>query len=403
MSSFCLCLFFFSSRRRHTRWTCDWSSDVCSSDLGCASRCSGGEAGPAAPRLGSNRDHGVDEQLAARLVAQARSRGISLVGPNGLLQQLTKLVLEGALEGELTDHLGYPHGDPAGRNGANSRNGTRPKTVLTEVGPVDLDVGAGRPGRLAAPPPGCGLPGAVHRRDPGEDPRRQRGQPAHLRRLGRERGRGARHPGTVGRRRRRGRQVLDAGPHRDQEPRRGRCVHRGLRRPDRPARRHQRGVAPAHPQTCVVHLLRNSFRYASRKDWATIARDLRPIYTAPTEAAALEALASFAAAWEARYPAIIRLWEHAWAEFVPFLTFDAEIRTIICTTNAIESLNARFRRSVKARGHFPNEQAALKHLYLTVVSLDPTGRGRRRWTNRWKAALNAFDITFDGRVSAGRK
>jgi Transposase, Mutator family len=91
----------------------------------------------------------------------------------------------------------------------------------------------------------------------------------------------------------------------------------------------------------------------------------------PTEAAALEALASFAAAWEARYPAIVRLWEHAWAEFVPFLAFDREIRTVIATTNAIESLNARFRRSVKARGHFPNEQAALKHLSLTVVSLDP--------------------------------
>jgi putative transposase len=88
---------------------------------------------------------------------------------------------------------------------------------------------------------------------------------------------------------------------------------------------------------------------------------------------------------------------------VPFLAFDAEIRTVIATTNAIERLNARFRRSVKARGHFPNEQAARKHLYLTVVSLDPTGRGRRRWTNRWKAALNAFDIAFDGRLSGGRK
>jgi putative transposase len=156
-------------------------------------------------------------------------------------------------------------------------------------------------------------------------------------------------------------------------------------------------------QTCIVHLLRNSFRYASRRDWAAIARDLRPVSTAPTEAAALDGLAAFAAAWEARYPAIIKLWEHAWAEFVPFLAFDLEIRTVIATTNAIESLNARFRRSVKARGHFPNEQAALKHLYLTIVSLDPTGRGRRRWTNRWKAALNAFDIAFDGRVSAGRK
>src|SRR5919197_3131271 len=82
----------------------------------------------------------VDEQLAARLVAQARERGISLVGPDGLLQQLTKLVLEGALEGELADHLGYAHGDPAGRNGGNSRNGTRAKTVLTDIGPVELEV-----------------------------------------------------------------------------------------------------------------------------------------------------------------------------------------------------------------------------------------------------------------------
>jgi putative transposase len=156
-------------------------------------------------------------------------------------------------------------------------------------------------------------------------------------------------------------------------------------------------------QTCIVHLLRNSFRYASRKDWTAIAKDLRPVYTAPTEAAALDRFAEFAAAWENRYPAIVRLWENAWAEFVPFLNFDPQIRTVIATTNAIESLNARFRRAVKARGHFPTEQAALKCLYLTICSLDPTGRGRRRWTNRWKAALNAFEITFDGRLSAGRK
>src|SRR6266542_6118463 len=86
------------------------------------------------------RPDAVDEQLVARLVAQARERGISLVGPDGLLQRVTKLVLEGALEGELSDHLGYQHGDPAGRNGANSRNGTRARTVLTEVGPVQLEV-----------------------------------------------------------------------------------------------------------------------------------------------------------------------------------------------------------------------------------------------------------------------
>jgi putative transposase len=156
-------------------------------------------------------------------------------------------------------------------------------------------------------------------------------------------------------------------------------------------------------QTCIVHLLRNSFRYASRRDWDKLAKDLKPIYTAATEAEALDRFAEFAGTWEARYPAIIRLWEAAWAEFTPFLAFDREIRTLITTTNAIESLNARFRRSVKARGHFPTEQAALKHLYLVILSLDPTGRGRKRWSNRWKGALNAFDITFDGRLSAGRK
>jgi transposase-like protein len=156
-------------------------------------------------------------------------------------------------------------------------------------------------------------------------------------------------------------------------------------------------------QTCIVHLLRNSFRYASRRDWDKLAKDLKPIYTAATGAEALDRFADFSGTWEARYPAIIKLWEAAWAEFTPFLAFDREIRTLITTTNAIESLNARFRRSVKARGHFPTEQAALKHLYLVILSLDPTGQGRKRWSNRWKGALNAFDITFDGRLSAAHK
>jgi putative transposase len=155
-------------------------------------------------------------------------------------------------------------------------------------------------------------------------------------------------------------------------------------------------------QTCVIHLLRNSFKYASRKDWPRLAKDLKPVYNAASEADAEERFGEFAATWQKQYPAIIRMWKSAWAEFVPFLSFDREIRTVICTTNAIESINARLRRAVNARGHFPNEQAAMKCLYMTLMSLDPTGRGRQRWTNRWKAALNAFDITFDGRLSAGR-
>jgi putative transposase len=156
-------------------------------------------------------------------------------------------------------------------------------------------------------------------------------------------------------------------------------------------------------QTCVVHLLRNSFRYASKRDWAAIAKDLKPIYTAPSESAALDALTTFGEKWEQRYPAIIKLWENAWAEFVPFLQFDKEIRTVVCTTNAIESINARIRRAVKTRGHFPTEAAALKCVYLALMSLDPTGTGRKRWVARWKAPLNAFELTFPGRLSAGSK
>ncbi len=156
-------------------------------------------------------------------------------------------------------------------------------------------------------------------------------------------------------------------------------------------------------QTCVIHLLRNSFRYAGRQHWDAIAKALRPVYTAATEAAAKERFTEFTAAWGDKYPAIIRLWENAWAEFVPFLTFDTEIRKVVCSTNAIESVNARIRRAVRARGHFPNEAAALKCVYLAVMSLDPTGQGRRRWTMRWKPALNAFDMTFEGRLSADRK
>src|SRR2546430_16210728 len=88
-------------------------------------------------------------------------------------------------------------------------------------------------------------------------------------------------------------------------------------------------------QTCIIHLLRNSFRYAGRQHWDGIAKALRPVYTAPTEAAAKQRFPEFVEAWGARYPAIIRLWDNAWAEFVPFLTFDTEIRKVVCSTNAI--------------------------------------------------------------------
>jgi putative transposase len=123
--------------------------------------------------------------------------------------------------------------------------------------------------------------------------------------------------------------------------------------------------------------------------------NLRPIYTAATEAEAGARFTEFADKWGRTYPAIHKLWANAWSQFVPFLDYDVEIRKIICS---IESINARYRRAVRVRGHFPNEQAALKCLYLTTRSLDPTGKGKARWATTWKPALNAFAVTFEGRI-----
>lgn len=153
-------------------------------------------------------------------------------------------------------------------------------------------------------------------------------------------------------------------------------------------------------QTCLIHLLRNSFSYASKKHWPQIAADLKPVYEAVSAAEAERTFDVFADKWGKPYPAIIRLWRNAWTEFVPFLDYDLEIRKVLCSTNAIESLNARFRRAVRARGHFPTEQAAMKTLYLVVRSLDPKGTGQTRWGMRWKPALNAFAITFADRMPA---
>jgi len=124
-------------------------------------------------------------------------------------------------------------------------------------------------------------------------------------------------------------------------------------------------------QTCVLHLIRNTFRLASRADWDRMAKDLRPVYTAVNEEQAQAKLAEFHDAWGDRYPAIKGLWDNAWGEFIPFVDYSVEIRRVIYSTNAIESLNARMRRATRARGHFPNEQAALKCLYLTIASTPP--------------------------------
>ena len=159
---------------------------------------------------------------------------------------------------------------------------------------------------------------------------------------------------------------------------------------------------PAITQTCVIHLLRNSFPLRLEEG---LGRDRQRPQTGLHRGQRVRSVGRVRRVQRElgqRYPAIIRLWENAWAEFVPFLAFDKEIRRSICTTNSVESLNSRIRRAVNARGHFPTEQAALKCVYLAIMSLDPTGKGRKRWVSRWKAPLNAFEIAFPGRLTTSR-
>jgi putative transposase len=148
-----------------------------------------------------------------------------------------------------------------------------------------------------------------------------------------------------------------------------------------------------------LHLIRASLRYASRKYWAPLARDLRPIYTAADDDAAAVALEAFAGQWEDRYPAIVKLWRAHWSEFTPFLAFPPEVRRVIYTTNLIESVNARLRKVTRNRGQFPSGQAALKVLYLAVRNLEEfrtPNVGIR--SAGWKQALQAFTIYFEGRI-----
>ena len=152
-------------------------------------------------------------------------------------------------------------------------------------------------------------------------------------------------------------------------------------------------------QLCVVHLIRASLRYASKKDWTPLTQCLRPIYTAVDETAAVAALDALETRWGTRYPAIVRLWRGRWEQFVPFLAFPLEVRRVIYTTNLIESMNARLRKATRNRGQFPSEQAVLKVLYLAVRNLQDYRRptvGLR--SSGWKQALQAFTIYFEGRL-----
>jgi transposase-like protein len=150
-------------------------------------------------------------------------------------------------------------------------------------------------------------------------------------------------------------------------------------------------------QTCIVHLIRNSLDYASWKDRKPLAAALRPIYAAASAEAAEAALDAFAdGEWGRKFPTVVAAWRRAWAQVVPFFTFPPEIRRVIYTTNAIESLNARVRKIIRTRGHFPTDDAANKLIWLALRNITPDwGKAARHW----KEAMNQFAIPYDGRFN----
>jgi len=151
-------------------------------------------------------------------------------------------------------------------------------------------------------------------------------------------------------------------------------------------------------QTCIVHMIRNSIKLVSWKDRKHVVAALKPIYGAQTEDLAEAALTAFeSSALGARYPMIARSWRNNWERVIPFLAFPREVRRIIYTTNAIESLNFSLRKIIKCRGHFPSDEAAIKLLYLALI------RAEQKWARpswKWKDALNQFALHFEGRLTA---
>jgi putative transposase len=402
-----------------------------------------------------------EQAAAAAMVAAAREQGLELTGPDGLLKLFTKNVLETALNEEMTEHLGYEknRAEP-GRETSNIRNGSRPKTVISDaVGAVEIGVPRDRDATFE--------PQIVRKRQ------RRLGDVDQivlsLYAKGLTTGEISAHfdeiygasvsKETISRITEAVVAEMDEWSSRPLEStyvalfidaivvkvRDGQVANRpvyavigvtvdgrkdvlGLWMGTGEGAKFwmsvlvdlkNRGVKDVFflvcdglkglpevveniwpltiVQTCLIHLLRNSFRLVSKKYWDALKRDLKPIYTASNADAALAALDDLEEKWGQQYGAMIRLRRNSWEQFTPFLAYDVEIRKVLCSTNAIESLNARYRRAVRARGHFPTEQAAMKCLYLVTRSLDPTGTGRTRWTMRWKPVINAMAITFSDR------
>ncbi|MFF8947108.1 IS256 family transposase [Streptomyces sp. NPDC014864] len=409
-------------------------------------------------------DELVDE-VVERLMDRADASGTALLGEGGLLTEVTRAVLERALEAEMTGHLGYEKHDPAGRGSGNSRNGTSPKTVLTDAGAVTVAVPRDRNGAFDPKilPKGARRLAGFNERilslyARGMSVRDIRSHLAAIYSVEvspdlistvtdavvdelavwQNRPLDAVWPiiyidalwvkirsgsvvsrpvyvavgvdmdgckdvlglwvGAEGEGATTWMAVLSELRNRGVEDV---CIVacdglKGL--PD--------AVTATWPkatvQTCVIHLVRASLRFASKRDHPRLVPALKAIYTAPTEQAAGQALDAFAASdLGKRYPAIVKTWQAAWSEFTPYLAFPPEIRKVVYSTNMVESINARLRKTTRNRGHFPSEQAALKVLYLAVRELiEPKARDVNHVAAHWKSALNAFALFFEDRISA---
>ena len=403
-------------------------------------------------------------EIARLLVERARNEGVALTGQGGLLPSLVANILQAGLNIELDDHLGYEPYAVDGRGSGNSRNGAYPKTVITDVGPVEVQMPRDRNSTfdpVTVPKHTRRLEGfsemviSLYAKGMTTGEIQAHLEEIYATELSRETiskitdsivadmvawqnrpldrlypvllidaifikvrdAQVANRPVyvAIGVNLDGERDVLGMwlGPTGGEGAKQWMTMLTELRNrgvldalivccdglkglPDA-----VRAVWPkATVQTCVVHLVRNSLRYASKADWQPITRGLRKIYTAPTVEAASAEFEAFADRWAVKYPALIDMWHRMWDDFVPFLEFPTELRTIVYTTNAIESMNARLRRGVRQRGHFPNEQAAMKVLYLIAIHRK---KNRENMTGRiagWKQILNTLTIHYGDRIEA---
>jgi putative transposase len=400
----------------------------------------------------------LPDEVVDELLVGARTEE-EIVGPGGLLSQLTKRLVERALEVELTDHVGYePHQEPLGGAG-NTRNGTTPKTLITEHGRVPIDTPRDRDGSFSPK-----IVKKRQRRFEGFDEKilalysrglSTRDIEAHIADIyGVHVGRDLisrvtdavmddarawqqrplddvypvvfldalvlkiRESGTVQRRACYLAMGVGIDGSRDvlgmwfQESEGAKfwmqvlseLRHRGVQDILIACVDGLKGfpeaieaVFPATTvQTCIVHLIRNSLKYVPRREFSDVTKDLKPIYTAIDQDHALQELERFDQKWGARFPVITQAWRENWEYVTPFLAFPPEVRRVIYTTNAIEALNRQLRKAVKTKGHFPSEDAARKLLYLAIQNAVPAWTRTRNWTT----ALLAFKIHFGDRLPA---